>query len=160
MPAASKRHTHHGRKRVAGNAALYALLVLGALATLVPLGWMVAASFMVPGEANSLPPRLLPAHPTLQNYVVMFTRLDLMKHFLNSAIVTTLATLLSVLVNSLAGYAFGRRPGCAGASGHAAAVPAAEADGPGQYVCRRAGAVPGEHLRHLHDPSVCAERAG
>jgi len=89
---------------------LHAILIVGALATLVPLGWMVAASFMTAGEANSLPPRLLPQHPTLQNYVTMFTRLDLLKHFINSAIVTLLATVLSVLVNSLAGYAFAKLP--------------------------------------------------
>lgn len=89
---------------------LHAALVAGSLATLVPLGWMVAASFMTAGEANSLPPRLLPQHPTLDNYVTMFTRLDLLRHFLNSAVVTVLATVLSVLVNSLAGYAFAKLP--------------------------------------------------
>jgi len=89
---------------------LHVVLIIGAMATLIPLGWMVAASFMTAGEANSLPPRLIPSHPTWDNYVTMFTRLDLLKHFLNSAIVTVAATLLSVLVNSLAGYAFAKLP--------------------------------------------------
>ena len=106
MATAARSGQGQARRRLAGHVLLHAILIVGALATLVPLGWMVAASFMTAGEANSLPPRLLPQHPTLQNYVTMFTRLDLLKHFINSAIVTLLATVLSVLVNSLAGYAF------------------------------------------------------
>lgn len=39
---------------------LYAALLLGALLTMLPLWWMLAASFMPTGEANSFPPRLWP----------------------------------------------------------------------------------------------------
>lgn len=98
------------KKRGINTVLLHAALLVGAAVTLMPLVWMVAASFMAPGEANSLPPRLLPAHPTLQNFVLLFTRLDIMRNFVNSAIVTVLATVLSVLVNSLAGYAFAKLP--------------------------------------------------
>ncbi len=41
-----------------GAVMLHAVLLMGAAVTLMPLLWMVAASFMQPGEANSLPPRL------------------------------------------------------------------------------------------------------
>lgn len=87
---------------------LHLVLGLGAVLTLAPLAWMVAASFMHAGEANQVPPPLWPAEPTLENYVLLFTRLDLARHFLNSAIVTVAATVLSVLVNGTAGYAFGK----------------------------------------------------
>lgn len=87
---------------------LHAALVALAAATLAPLLWMVAASFMSPGEANSFPPRLLPARPTLGNYVELFTRLDLARYFLNSALVAVAATVISLLVNSMAGYAFAK----------------------------------------------------
>ena len=89
---------------------LHVGLVAGALLTLLPLFWMVSASFMKPGEANALPPPLLPSAPTLHNYVLLFTRLDMLRHFVNSAVVTVLATVLSVLVSSLAGYAFAKLP--------------------------------------------------
>ncbi len=89
---------------------LHVALMVGALATLMPLVWMAAASFMVPGEANSLPPPLLPAHPTLANYAALFTNLNMWRNVLNSAIITVLATVLSVLVTSLAGYAFAKLP--------------------------------------------------
>lgn len=96
------------RRRHLGSLLLYALLFLGAAATLTPLAWMTAASFMSPGEANTFPPRFLPRDPTLDNYVVLFTRIDLARHFLNSAAITVAATLVSVVLNSMAGYAFAK----------------------------------------------------
>jgi multiple sugar transport system permease protein len=98
------------KKPTPGNVLLHAGLIAGAAITLMPLVWMVAASFMSVGEANSLPPRLLPRDPTLANYTALVTRLDMVRNFANSAIVTVLATVLSVLVNSLAGYAFAKLP--------------------------------------------------
>ena len=46
---------------------LHLVLGTGALLTLVPLAWMVAASFMQTGEANQVPPPLWPARPTLEH---------------------------------------------------------------------------------------------
>ncbi len=40
-------------------------LVLGGLVTAVPLLWMVSASFMPSGQANELPPPLLPSAPSM-----------------------------------------------------------------------------------------------
>ncbi len=87
---------------------LYALLLGVAALTLVPLLWMVAASFMSPGEATTLPLRLVPRHPTFENYLHLFTRLDLARNFANSVLITVLATCGSVVVNTMAGYAFGK----------------------------------------------------
>ena len=87
---------------------LHVVLVLGALVTLTPLLWMVSASFMSPGESNSFPPRLLPQVPTLQNYVDLFTRLNLARYLLNSALVAVSATIISLIINSMAGYAFAK----------------------------------------------------
>jgi len=84
-----------------------ALAILGLL-TLAPLLWMVSASLMAPGEANRFPPPLLPSHPTLQHYAELFTRLDLGRNFLNSLLVTGVTTVVSVLLNAMAGYAFAK----------------------------------------------------
>ena len=98
------------KKSRVGPALLHGGLILGAVVTLMPLAWMVAASFMSPGEANTLPPRLVPREPTLANYTALVTRLDIVRNFANSAVITVLATVVSVLVNSLAGYAFAKLP--------------------------------------------------
>jgi multiple sugar transport system permease protein len=96
------------RRDVVPSIVLHAVLVVVAVATLAPLLWMVSASFMSPGESNTFPPRLLPQQPTLQNYVDLFTRLNLARYFLNSTLVAVSATLISLLVNSMAGYAFAK----------------------------------------------------
>jgi len=69
---------------------------------------MVSASFMSVGEANTFPPRFLPRHFTLANYAALFTRLNLVRHFLSSAVITVGATVSSVVINSMAGYAFAK----------------------------------------------------
>jgi multiple sugar transport system permease protein len=91
-----------------GAAALYAGLVAGALLALGPMLWMLAASFMPAGEANSYPPRILPSRPTLEHYATLFTRLDLGRNLINSAIIAATVTALSLLINSMAGYALAK----------------------------------------------------
>ena len=60
---------------------LYGLLALGVALTLLPLLWMLAASLMPPGEANSYPPRLWPSAITFEHYAapVSYTHLDVYK---------------------------------------------------------------------------------
>jgi multiple sugar transport system permease protein len=87
---------------------LHVALGLLALATLLPLIWMVSASFMPPGEATTDPPPFFPSRVTLENYQNLFTRLSLGRHLLNSIGVAVGGTLLSLLFNSMAGYAFAK----------------------------------------------------
>ena len=81
---------------------------MGAVVTLVPLAWMVSASLMPAGEATQFPPRLLPATPTLEHYRSLFTRLNLARHLGNSLLVSVVTTLLSLVINGAAGYAFAK----------------------------------------------------
>lgn len=87
---------------------VYAALALLCAATLLPLVWMVVASFMPAGEAGSFPPRLWPSQPTLEHYQALFARLNLGRYLLNSAFLSVLVTAVSLLVNALAGYAFAK----------------------------------------------------
>jgi len=90
--------------------AIYAALLLGALATSLPLWWMVAASLMPNGEANSYPPHLWPSQPTLMQYAALFERLHLARAALNSLIIAVASTACALLFNSMAGYAFAKLP--------------------------------------------------
>jgi multiple sugar transport system permease protein len=83
-------------------------LALIALVTLFPLGWMISASLMAPGEASSSPPPLLPAEPTLHSYRELFTRGSFAGHFVNSLGVAIAATVLSLAFHVSAGYAFAK----------------------------------------------------
>ncbi len=83
-------------------AALIALLVL------TPLIWMVAVSFMAPGEAAQFPPPLFPAQPTLANYRTLFADYGVGRYMANSLLISSLATVLALLFVVPAGYAFAK----------------------------------------------------
>ncbi|MEO8275355.1 MAG: carbohydrate ABC transporter permease [Thermoanaerobaculia bacterium] len=85
-----------------------AALVAAALLALLPLLWMLAASFMPTGQANSLPLRLVPSPPTLDHYRDLFSRLNLGRAFFNSLILSLSITAISLVCNSMAGYAFAK----------------------------------------------------
>jgi multiple sugar transport system permease protein len=87
---------------------LHALLLGGAALTFFPLLWMFAASFMPEGEANRFPPGLVPSAITIAHYRDLFTRLDVARYVANSALVATLVTVIALVVNSTAGYAFAK----------------------------------------------------
>ena len=69
---------------------------------------MISASLMPQGEATAFPPRLVPSRVTLDHYRSLFTNLNLGRAFLNSIIVAIVATFASLLLNSMAGYAFAK----------------------------------------------------
>lgn len=87
---------------------LHITLILIAILTLAPLLWMVSASLMPAGEANTFPPKFIPDDPTLEHYRNLFTRLNLLRYILNSVVVSVSITLISLLVNSMAGFAFAK----------------------------------------------------
>jgi multiple sugar transport system permease protein len=83
-------------------------LVLLALLTALPLLWMISASLMPTGEAMSLPPRLVPSRPTLVHYSDLFERLSIGRAFGNTLLLASTITAISLLCNSMAGYAFAK----------------------------------------------------
>ena len=87
---------------------LHAALLGAAILAASPLLWMISASLMAPGEANTSPPPLLPSHPTLQHYRALFTSLNLGRYFLNSLIISVGGTLFGVMITAMAGYAFAK----------------------------------------------------
>ena len=87
---------------------VHAALVLGAIAALTPMLWMISASLMPTGEASAYPPRFLPRTVTFAHYADLFTRLELGRHLLNSALISTVVTAVSLAINSMAGYAFAK----------------------------------------------------
>lgn len=85
-----------------------AALLLVAIVSLAPLAWMVSVSFMPAGEASGFPPPLLPSALTLGNYHELFARTGIGRNFANSLLVSVAITVLSLLVNTMAGYAFAK----------------------------------------------------
>jgi len=88
--------------------AVNGLLVAGSVAALFPLLWMLSASLMAAGESSAYPPPLVPAHPTLANYRELFERAGVGRYLANSVFLAAAATLLSLVFNVTAGYAFAK----------------------------------------------------
>ena len=95
-------------KRIGASVLLHLALILVAVSTLLPLLWMISASVMPAGQATTEPPPFFPREITLEHYRTLFTRLDLGRHLLNSFTIALGATLVSLLFNSMAGYAFAK----------------------------------------------------
>lgn len=92
---------------------IHRLIVNGFLVALLalvsaPFVWMVAASFMMPGHASRVPLAWVPDPFSLSAYTALFTRLDFTRPFVNSLCVAALVTACSLIVNSLAGFAFAK----------------------------------------------------
>ena len=91
-----------------GTIVVNALLFAAAALALFPLLWMLAASFMAPGEASNYPPPLWPSRPTLANYRELFAHAGMGRYLANSVLLALAATALSLLFNVMAGYAFAK----------------------------------------------------
>jgi len=75
---------------------------------LIPFLWMLSTSLMDEIEVFSDPPRLWPAHPSLENYVKAFHLLPFGRFFANTAIMAAGIVFAQVLTCSMAAYAFAR----------------------------------------------------
>ncbi|MGH8033261.1 MAG: carbohydrate ABC transporter permease [Luteimonas sp.] len=84
-------------------------LLLGlAVLSVAPLLWMLSVSFMQVGEASHFPPPLLPSAPTLDNYHALFARAGMGRYLINSLLIASCVSVLSLLFNTMAGYAFAK----------------------------------------------------
>ena len=96
------------RSRLSGAAQLI-LLLLVALAMLVPLLWLVSTSLKGPAEdIFTSPPALWPSQPSFEAYGRLFSDNPIVTYLLNSTIVSGLAVLANLLFCSLAAYPLAR----------------------------------------------------
>lgn len=88
--------------------ALYTTLVLIALFFVLPLVWMFSTA--VKPFVETLQPTWIPQEPTLQNFRDIFSdpSIPVLRWFMNSLGIATAFTLLVLLLDSLAGYAYAR----------------------------------------------------
>lgn len=86
----------------------YAALIVGALVMITPFIYMVSTSFKAQAYVLTFPPQFIPDPATTDNYVQALTTQNFGLYFLNSIIVSVIATAASVLVSSMMAYAFAR----------------------------------------------------
>jgi len=94
-----------GRRR---RALLYAGAVVLVVAAAFPLFWMLSTSLKPSGEIFATPPRMIPLHPTLENFGRLFSETSFLTYFRNSATVALMAVLLTLSVSALGAYGLTR----------------------------------------------------
>jgi multiple sugar transport system permease protein len=88
-------------------------LTLAILITLVvffPMYWMVVTAFSTKEDMYLPGLHLWPQHFTLDNFRVPFEDFPIWRWFRNTVVITVLVTVITVVVNLLAGYAFAKMP--------------------------------------------------
>lgn len=87
----------------------YLLLGAIALVMLLPLLWLIGTAFKSPTEdIFQFPPSLIPAQPTLQNFVKVWQTNPFGQYLFNSVLVAVLTVGLNLLFCSLAAYPLAR----------------------------------------------------
>lgn len=88
--------------------ALHTVLVAGLVCMAAPFVWMVSTSLKRTKAIFRFPPEWVPSEPTLSHYVELFRTTNILRPFMNTVIVAASITALSLLVCSMAGYAFAK----------------------------------------------------
>jgi alpha-1,4-digalacturonate transport system permease protein len=107
--AANKWSTLSGKKPPSvGTVLRTAFLLAMTFVVLAPVLWFVLSSFKDATDLGARPPKILPTRWAFENYTEAFEMYNYMRYFTNSVFVTTVATLLTLLINSMAAYAFAK----------------------------------------------------
>ena len=94
-------------RKIAKRAGVYLGALVCALFFGMPLLWMVSTAFKPEREWLSVPPKLIPAHPTWANFTGVI-HWGFPRYFLNSLIVSLGATVLTIVLAVGASYALSR----------------------------------------------------
>jgi multiple sugar transport system permease protein len=88
--------------------ASYALLVVLAALTLVPVVWMVLTAFKSPSEVAAIPPTWWPRSWHPENFVEAWHAAPFGRYLVNTVFMATTIMVLEVATSALAAYAFAR----------------------------------------------------
>jgi len=87
---------------------IFLLIVTFALFFFFPFYFMVSSSFKQPLDSSVYPPIIFNFEPTLKNYITIFKKYPMATYFMNSFIVATFATLVSMTLAIPAAYGMER----------------------------------------------------
>ncbi len=102
MPALAKSVLAKSGRFQPGRIVIWLLLLAGGVLMITPLLFMFSTSLKDASEVYDL--RLVPAHPTLDNYVTVLSDGRFLRWFGNSLGIATAVTLSNVFFDSLVGY--------------------------------------------------------
>ncbi|MGR4870502.1 carbohydrate ABC transporter permease [Variovorax sp. LARHSF232] len=88
--------------------ALYGLMCVLLIPFVFPTWWMVTSSLKPISDIFVFPPQLFPAHPDWSSYRQVFTIQPFAQQYWNSAYIAAVVTAGTLVLSSMAGYAFAR----------------------------------------------------
>ena len=96
------------RKISPGKVLTYLILFFVAFLIVFPFVWMVVTSFKTEADIRSFPPVLFSGNYTLDNFKNIWSRIPFLAYYKNTLIFAGGVTVVSLLFDSMAGYAFAR----------------------------------------------------
>jgi multiple sugar transport system permease protein len=98
------------QRKVLGRIAIYAVMVLVAIIIIIPMIWMFSTSLKLKSQLFTQQIYWIPKTITLENYTKILNNpsTPIGRWFLNTIFVSTVATVLVLVVDSLAAYAYAR----------------------------------------------------
>jgi multiple sugar transport system permease protein len=107
MAAEARHGVSRGLRRVAA-AGAWIVLIVAALATILPFVWMVGVSLRTPADLYADPAKLWPSTFSLDGYHAVLTQLPFVRLVFNTFVFAGGTTVILVFLDSLAGYALAR----------------------------------------------------
>jgi multiple sugar transport system permease protein len=97
------------KKTVSKAVFMYVALIILAIIMIYPFLWAMTASFKTSAQIyNGNPLDLIPNPVTFENYINAWNMLPFYRFLLNSAVLSIIIPLASILISSMAAYAFAR----------------------------------------------------
>lgn len=96
------------KKNLIVNCILYLILIVGGVFMIAPFAWMISTSLKTGELTFVMPPKWIPEHPTLGNFIEVARLFPMLKFLLNSIFVSVTSTFGQLLFCSMAAYVFAR----------------------------------------------------
>ncbi|MCL4541444.1 MAG: carbohydrate ABC transporter permease [Chloroflexi bacterium] len=107
VQAPTWRQNRYVRQRIA-HTLLHIVLLIGSIAALGPLIWVLSTSLKVEGTEFVFPPQWIPATFEWQNYVTAMTAVPFALYLRNTLFIVVVTTIGALTTGSLAAFAFAR----------------------------------------------------
>lgn len=91
-----------------GFAVVYSILGVATMFVLVPVFWMISTSLKAEDEVFRSPPQWVPTNLTFEAFVRIWTDYPMLQYIGNSMLVVIVATLISLIFSTLAGFGASR----------------------------------------------------
>lgn len=94
----------------AGRPVKYFLIVASVISVLFPVYWLVISAFKLEQDYLADPPILFPTRFTLDSFIEVLTRDNVLQYFSNTLVVAVCTTIITIVIGSMAAYAVVRGP--------------------------------------------------